>query len=162
MTLTSDSLQQFMVSIPIDKLSACFRDAMYATIGLGYQYLWIDSLCIIQNDPADWEKESKSMADVYRNAVCNLSASDFKSGINGLSPERRVNNPIPPRIPIGVREGRMSFVVDAQLTKEICNGPIFSRAWVLQEQVLVSNSYSNFFDRPKGLLPGKTRTSFRP
>jgi hypothetical protein len=49
----------------IPLLLATFEDAIFATRKLGARYLWIDSLCILQDDLADWEKESSRMADVY-------------------------------------------------------------------------------------------------
>lgn len=42
---------------------------------LGYRYLWIDSLCIIQDDHQDWQRESGRMADVYSNADLVLGAT---------------------------------------------------------------------------------------
>ncbi|KAF7578386.1 hypothetical protein PtrM4_026260 [Pyrenophora tritici-repentis] len=51
-----------------------FRDAIEATIRLGFRYIWIDALCIIQDDVQNWKQGAASMAMVYRNAVCNLGA----------------------------------------------------------------------------------------
>jgi hypothetical protein len=38
-----------------------FRDAINITRALGVPYLWIDSLCIIQDDQEDWKQESRLM-----------------------------------------------------------------------------------------------------
>ena len=52
-----------------------FRDAIHLTSLLGYRYLWIDSLCIVQDDEAEWARESVSMGLVYANAQCVLSTT---------------------------------------------------------------------------------------
>ena len=44
------------------------------TRGLSFSYLWIDSLCIIQDDEADWAQEALFMGDVYSSAACVIAA----------------------------------------------------------------------------------------
>ncbi len=56
-------------------LPLSFQDAVRITKGLGLRYLWIDSLCIIQDDAADWEEQAAQMADVYRSAYLTVAAS---------------------------------------------------------------------------------------
>jgi hypothetical protein len=77
-------MQTFRTRLPFISLSRRFQDAMYATLSLGFHYLWIDSLCIEQNDRADWKQESEHMAKVYKNATCNLSVSGFSSQVDGF------------------------------------------------------------------------------
>lgn len=45
-------------------LPVVFQEAVTVTIKLGLRYLWIDALCIIQDDPSDWERESACMAEI--------------------------------------------------------------------------------------------------
>jgi hypothetical protein len=49
-----------------------FKDALQLCWRLNVQYLWIDALCIIQDDSEDWQKEAALMGDVYRNGICNV------------------------------------------------------------------------------------------
>jgi hypothetical protein len=56
-------------------MSSIYKEAVRITSHLGYQYLWIDSLCLIQDSPSDWEKEAASMAAVYGNSTCNIAFS---------------------------------------------------------------------------------------
>ena len=42
---------------------------------LGFDYLWIDSLCIVQDDIEDWKHESASMEGVYTSAYCTVAAT---------------------------------------------------------------------------------------
>ncbi|KAK0725063.1 hypothetical protein B0H67DRAFT_658060, partial [Lasiosphaeris hirsuta] len=55
-----------------------FQEAVTLTRDLGLKYLWIDSLCIIQDDPHDWEVESGNMAAIYKNAYVVVGADRAK------------------------------------------------------------------------------------
>lgn len=56
-------------------LSETFQDAITLTRQLRVQYIWIDSLCIVQDDRYDWETESATMAAVFQNAYLTIAAS---------------------------------------------------------------------------------------
>lgn len=71
-----ENMEDFKREIALPLLSKTFRDAIQVTRRLGLRYIWIDSLCIIQNDASDWAQEAASMGRVYENAFCNLSASN--------------------------------------------------------------------------------------
>ncbi|MBE3044755.1 HET domain-containing protein, partial [Candidatus Bathyarchaeota archaeon] len=64
--LTQDALSSFQARLPWDALAANFQDAILITRGLGLRYLWVDSLCIIQDRRHDWTIESGKMGDIYR------------------------------------------------------------------------------------------------
>lgn len=55
---TKATLPEYMKATCFDSLPATLRDAVIATRALGFQYLWIDSLCIIQDDKDDWQREA--------------------------------------------------------------------------------------------------------
>ncbi|PNP82205.1 hypothetical protein FNYG_04394 [Fusarium nygamai] len=76
------------LEIPFKNLPRTFRDAITVTRKLGFMYLWIDSLCIIQGDKADWERESSIMASIYSNGILNLAASYSSDSHGGLFLER--------------------------------------------------------------------------
>ena len=61
-------------SFVVDNMPPLFQDAIVTTWKLGIQYLWIDSLCIIQDSKDDWEIESAKMGAVYRNAYVTIVA----------------------------------------------------------------------------------------
>ncbi|KAK0661650.1 heterokaryon incompatibility protein-domain-containing protein [Cercophora samala] len=70
--------------IPISSMPLTFQHAAIVTRKLGFRYLWIDSLCIIQDSKSDWEEESAKMHDVYEGAVVTIAADagpDSKSGL---------------------------------------------------------------------------------
>lgn len=62
--LLTENLQTRMNKIPMSELPETFRDAVIITRKLGLSYLWIDSLCIIQDDAQDWSTEAAVMGQV--------------------------------------------------------------------------------------------------
>jgi len=82
--LKNDNIYLFKHHIPLDELCKTFRDAVTVARQLEIKYLWIDSLCIIQDDEADWQIEASRMASIYGNAVVNLAAAHAKNGSFGL------------------------------------------------------------------------------
>ncbi|KAF2188608.1 HET-domain-containing protein, partial [Zopfia rhizophila CBS 207.26] len=65
-------------------LTKPFQEAIITAASLGYSFLWIDSLCIIQDSGEDWKRESVTMRDIYRNAAFTIVASAAWSGKEGL------------------------------------------------------------------------------
>lgn len=80
---TKENLGQRMTRISIDDLPNTFRDAVRVTRELDERYLWIDSLCIVQDDEEDWAREAAVMAEVYRNSCCTLAALSSKDSTEG-------------------------------------------------------------------------------
>ncbi|KAE9378735.1 HET-domain-containing protein, partial [Stipitochalara longipes BDJ] len=77
---TIGTLDQRKKSIPLSSMNQTFRDAVNITRSLGLQYIWIDSLCIIQDSHSDWLQESGKMCPVYSNAVVNIAATSSSNG----------------------------------------------------------------------------------
>lgn len=61
-----------------------FKDTIIIVLQLGYRHLWIDSLCIIQDDSLDWERESSKMADIYANSVLTIYAARSTEANDGV------------------------------------------------------------------------------
>jgi hypothetical protein len=68
----------------VDKLSKTNRDAMEVALRFGIHHLWIDSLCIVQDDSEDWRREANAMQDVYRNGFISVSAVTSSDDTVGL------------------------------------------------------------------------------
>jgi Pyruvate/2-oxoacid:ferredoxin oxidoreductase delta subunit len=81
---TRDSLEERMKGLEWNMLSQTFQDAIISTGTLGLRYLWIDSLCILQDDVEDWELESGRMADVYSGAYVVFGATYSPDGSMGF------------------------------------------------------------------------------
>ncbi|KAI1136786.1 HET-domain-containing protein [Hypoxylon sp. FL0543] len=70
--------------MPLAEFPRTFRDAIEVARGLGVQYLWIDSICIVQNDTADWEVEAGRMHSVYSGAFATIFADRATHSDDGL------------------------------------------------------------------------------
>ncbi|KAK7423042.1 hypothetical protein QQX98_001332 [Neonectria punicea] len=154
---TKRALQSHKTSIPLHSLPLTIRDGILATRALGFQYLWVDALCIIQDDEEDWGREAAQMGDIYSKATITLSSlvsSDAADGFFGPRQTRQPKSvPLPGmRLPkISRRREQDVTVVAADTVKSpsMCvlvphwlnseaprKGPVHSRGWTLQEQVL--------------------------
>jgi hypothetical protein len=78
----------FKDSIPFDQLALTIQDAIGVAYKLGSQYLWVDSLCILQDDAEDWGREAKAMCDVYHNATLTIAALGAARATDGLFARR--------------------------------------------------------------------------
>ncbi|KAI0378877.1 heterokaryon incompatibility protein-domain-containing protein [Hypomontagnella monticulosa] len=87
--LRRGNVQQLKERIGLEELSETFRDAVHCTRVLGVEYIWIDSLCIIQDSKDDWRAEAATMAYVYTNSYCNISATADECKQDGLFHTRR-------------------------------------------------------------------------
>ncbi|KAK0642971.1 heterokaryon incompatibility protein-domain-containing protein [Cercophora newfieldiana] len=80
---TTATSEEHKAGIPFNKLPLTFQDAARIARRLGIRYLWIDSLCIIQDSPEDWQLEASRMASVYRNSWLTVSATASSSPSSG-------------------------------------------------------------------------------
>lgn len=138
MRLLKDNLALMMDTIPIHQLSSTFQDAIEVTGKLGVRYIWIDSLCIIQDDLMDWQENSATMGQVYAHSCCNISATASEDGSQGLY---RSHNPLPIEkflLPISINDEQAWYYFWDEDTWErsIDKAPLNQRAWVCQERFL--------------------------
>jgi hypothetical protein len=73
--LTSITTHELSTGIAISKLAKTFQDAVFTAQSLDIKFLWIDSLCILQDSTEDWQRESALMSHVYRYGLINIAAS---------------------------------------------------------------------------------------
>jgi Heterokaryon incompatibility protein (HET) len=84
LVLKQSLLSQFREDIPLPDLPKTFQDAAILMALLDISYLWIDSLCIVQDSKADWTKEAHLMSRVYGEAYLNVTATASKSDEEGI------------------------------------------------------------------------------
>ncbi|KAF2685930.1 HET-domain-containing protein, partial [Lentithecium fluviatile CBS 122367] len=136
------SIENFQKSIPFQDLPPTFQDAVIVTSELGLQHLWIDSLCIIQDSPEDWAKESVKMGSVYGNAYVTISASHARNSSYGLFQSRQSSSLIEVNIPVTPDDPDTSLLTLAAAGVQHSHrcspyqGPLRSRAWCFQEEAL--------------------------
>lgn len=84
MQTTTDILAERMEDIPILLLPQTIKDAITTTREIGLSYLWVDCLCIIQDDVDDVRREISMMPRIYRNASVTISAARAKTSNEGF------------------------------------------------------------------------------
>ena len=88
MQLRKDNIESFTEGIDISQVPKTFRDVLKVAAKLKVRYLWIDSLCIVQDSTEDWQHEASLMSDVYTNSWCNIAATKALDGTDGCFAER--------------------------------------------------------------------------
>jgi hypothetical protein len=127
------NIEQRKQNIDIDELPRSFQDAIAVSRALGVQYLWIDSLCIIQKDMEDWELEAGNMEAVFSSAYCTIAATSAKSSHVGFL------GPLKPRSVVTVpsRTGPLYICQNIDnFHEDVEKGVLNTRGWVLQERAL--------------------------
>jgi hypothetical protein len=83
-TTTQSTLQARKDGFVLSGLPKTCRDAIVVARAVGIPYVWIDSLCIVQDSKDDWMKEAALMGDIYSNAVVTIAALDSPDSDTGL------------------------------------------------------------------------------
>lgn len=117
-----------------DSLPKSFQDAVTLTRELGFRYLWIDALCIIQDNNDDWAKESALMTQVYHNAILMISASASPSSSSGIL--KRMNYFQSSRFGSEKNYFWQSPSTIQSLEAIDKDEPLGRRAWTYQEKVM--------------------------
>ncbi|POS75002.1 CAMK/CAMK1 protein kinase [Diaporthe helianthi] len=129
-----DNIDEHRNGVQLESLPRTFRDAILVTRKLGFQYLWIDSICIIQGPQGDFDTEGRRMEDIFSQAYCVLAASAATSQNDGFLKSIQHRNSVgirqPGKDPLYVCE----FIDD--FTEHVLNSRLNQRGWVLQERVL--------------------------
>ena len=84
---TKATLEEHKRGILLDRLPTTFQDAIECTRRFDVRWLWIDTLCIIQDDETDWVREAAQMGAVYTNAYLTLSAAASTDDSSGMFPD---------------------------------------------------------------------------
>lgn len=145
--LTTENKAEFERSIPTSNWPKVYWDAVSMAHQLSVRYLWIDSLCIIQNQKEDWIKQAALMGDIYSGGLLNLAA------VGGQSLEV-LRNPL--RVAPCVLTQHAPRP-DAPATRWLCyrpddirkavdRAPLSKRGWCFQER-LVSRRSVHFGDQ---------------
>lgn len=137
LTLCKSNLSEFTQSIPANSLTKTFREAISIAKYLNFKYIWIDSLCIIQDDAEDWKRESVRMGSIYGRSGLNIAATAAPDGEAGCWLPRDENwicN-------VSLGENGPSPTLYGCFTSEMLSPkdedvPLMRRAWVIQERFL--------------------------
>ncbi|KAK8254392.1 heterokaryon incompatibility protein-domain-containing protein [Phyllosticta capitalensis] len=145
-TLTENNIGDMLTEIPMDQLPKSFQDAITVCVRLKIQYLWIDSLCIIQAKAGineDWIEHARTMADIYRNCVLNIAIDRASNPFEGAFVERDIGLLQPGRVTVpctGVFDHESCFETkffapakkdQISMLEEL---PLSKRGWTFQER----------------------------
>lgn len=145
--LTSkENIARRLQGLDISALPQAIRDAIHVTSQLNLCYLWVDAVCIVQNDEDDKNSEVAAMCDIYRNAFLTISATNSPSASETfLEPknpkfeniQRLVAIPDPIEVPYWVPGGPLdTCLIQSRRWIAPNREPINLRAWTLQEWLL--------------------------
>ncbi len=137
---TGRTLAHHKLGLRVSTLQKTIQDAAYMTKVLGCKYLWVDALCIIQDNAEDWEIEASRMASVYRNSYVTIAASSAATADDGFL-EHRSPSSVGSNftMPWSTTEGHSTMIKARVQPRHIwseVSEPLESRAWTFQERVL--------------------------
>jgi len=140
-TLTNSRRNLGGWTIPQETLPLTIQDAVRVVRQLGLKYIWVDSLCIIQDDEADMATQIGKMANIYQQSYVAISASRSAGAEEGF---------LHPRFPFGAAKSSMGFqlpyrtrdgqtgsaiIIEEDVSTEYIN-PLRKRGWAFQEFIL--------------------------
>ncbi|KAM5343636.1 hypothetical protein ACJ41O_012173 [Fusarium nematophilum] len=148
-----ESIESHRRGISIDALPLTFRDAISVCRRLSIRYIWIDSLCIIQNSASDWGRQAAKMASIYENAFLTIAATKAQGPDSGLHTREHQDPVLFERIPGSEIGCGVSVDVFVRADYDPRGGiqhwdcpdygaesekqwPLLTRAWVFQERIL--------------------------
>lgn len=137
---TSANLAAKYINIQWDSLPRSIQDAIQASLNIGLEYIWVDSICIIQDDDIDKQREIACMPRVYNESVVTITAARAKSAQEGFLHPLDTSKYKDSIFKLGFK-CEHGTVGHAYLVKEVqydyaVSDPIDSRAWTLQESYL--------------------------
>jgi hypothetical protein len=120
--------------IAISELPRTLQDAILSTWSLGLKFIWIDCLCILQDDEKDLAREIADLPAIFGNAYVTISASRASDSRQGfLHPiSRPPTDDIVFSLPYACPDGRLGSVILCHYS----GNPVHGRAWTFQEYML--------------------------
>ncbi|OAK99514.1 HET-domain-containing protein, partial [Phaeosphaeriaceae sp. SRC1lsM3a] len=137
---TSSNRQAFQTHIFWNSLPRTFQDAISIARQLGLSFIWIDALCIIQDDSLDWQQQSAVMADIYHNAYITIAAAASANASggcytpkSGLRPYQFRKHLATIHFPDGIKRKVFPVRTNPHYSGDF---PLLQRGWVYQERML--------------------------
>jgi hypothetical protein len=135
-------------NIPWDFLPRMFQQAVSITAALRLKYLWIDSICIVQDNDSDWKIRAAQMCDIYYDSYVTLAASlAIDSDVGLFNPQEPIfiSHSIAKYNPCFVRFTKHPYFYSAEEEEVEKGPPLLGRASVFQERLL-SRRFLQFLD----------------
>lgn len=141
--LTRSNYAQLEKEILLEELPRTIRDAIVVAQALKIPYIWVDSLCILQDDLQSWKNEVMRMKDYLRSCTFTLGVASSRSLAAGF---------------LDLRDDRRCYTFNARTIGSLPGAkvhlrpllpsvwdsvscePLLTRLWPLQELTLCSRS----------------------
>jgi Heterokaryon incompatibility protein (HET) len=123
-----EALQQAWEYIP-----KTIQDSIKLVREIGERFLWVDAICIVQDDPEDQQAQIAGMGQIYKNSIltiCVCCGEDANYGIPGIGPGTRKTRQV-----AGIA-GNIVIGNDIHNSEDRCHVKWDTRGWTLQEKVL--------------------------
>lgn len=138
LSTTRSNLASRTQGIPWNELPNTFQDTIMVTRSVGISYIWIDSLCIVQDDAEDWQREASGTEDICEKSHLTIAATAATDSTRDLFLSRpKVDSVRPPYMDrAGTELGHIYIYepLSRSSTYSTMTGPLLSRGWTLQEQ----------------------------
>jgi hypothetical protein len=144
--LLTQNIAELRVGIEIATLPTSYREAITTAKRLGLRYLWIDSLCIIQDSVVDWRYEAAQMGSVYQRSALNIAAAGAAENSDPCFSQRDPSSIRPVLVETtweGSSQNKYYLIDEGIRSAEVDFSPLRKRAWVVQE-VWLSPRVLNF------------------
>lgn len=161
-------------------LPKSIQDAIKVTVGLGFEFLWVDSLCIVQDDDIEKAKQIALMPQIYFNATVTIIASKATRAVDGFLDEIDPR----PQIELAVKIPFCSSTQSSSVSKaDVRTGsayivrlkedakhqginrvlePIDTRGWCFQERYLSARALEFGTHQVKLICPSCIRAAESP
>ncbi|CAH0055757.1 unnamed protein product [Clonostachys solani] len=138
--LTKKTLPTFLNKIAFDSLPQTFQDAIEVARRLGLSYMWIDALCIIQDedDHSDWRQESGRMKSIYSGSHVTISASSAADVSQGFFPSSspKYSGGFITHVQVGETTRVQNFHSTTVHEDSTVDTHLGGRSWAFQEKLL--------------------------
>lgn len=137
-TLTTATVSAWMESIPYVQLPRTLQDAITICRNLKVPFLWVDALCIIQDDDRDRSQQIAQMPQIYRNGYITIAAASASDASKGFLHKRYSPNleTLAFTLPYVCPNSERGDITIFSLDRDSDSNPLDTRAWTLQDHLL--------------------------
>ncbi|RYP51581.1 hypothetical protein DL768_003088 [Monosporascus sp. mg162] len=135
---TTENLPRYSLNVQWENLPKTIQDAVKVTAALDIEYLWVDSICIVQDDDDDKAREIADMPNIYNGATVTIVAATAKTAKDGFLQDRDPHTLMGSAfsLPFRCPNGRIGSVYLSKIGSLGFDEHIDTRAWTLQETYL--------------------------
>ncbi|KAI1737170.1 HET-domain-containing protein [Xylaria scruposa] len=138
---TKNSIKEFEEAVPAELLPATYSEFIKIARALAIPYVWIDALCIIQDDEDEWQHEAARMGDIFQGSVLTIAAAQSSDTSAGCFPVTEQADPSNGAL-LRVRQQQtekpdiLARIYKGDFRSSVEDSIISGRGWTLQEQLL--------------------------